>query len=84
MPDASQTAPLHESLALPEVMEIFKDAADSAQALVKQLQIPMPAELLSEWSKDAGLALQRMADAYELIAERIGEEESSIERPRCR
>lgn len=59
-------------LDLPEIMAVFEDAAQSAKALAAQHAIPMPQSMLPEWSADAALALKRMADAFELIAQHVG------------
>ncbi len=59
--------PEPQNLDLSDLLGIYADAARSARLHWEMHELPIPPEMLPDWSKRAALALGRMADAFAAI-----------------
>ena len=59
--------PEPQNLDLSDLLGIYADAARSARLHWQMYGLPIPPEMLPDWSKRAALALGRMADAFAAI-----------------
>ncbi len=79
------TAPENQTPELSELIGIYGDAAQSARLLLATYDVPIPPEMLADWSKRAALALARMADAFDGIEALVAREPAdNAARPRQR